>query len=156
MPSWKRKNGGKRRSGKLKKKHSLSTRLQNCSCRNHCVRTRLASGVFYLEEMQRAVQLKVEEGISSIYQMSEINPDIRHSALFLTSNAACRVRVTPLCSFVCVRVICLCVLELLLHIPLQIVPALRFPGRHTRHLLFAVRWQFGGFSIQLDDAVTGE
>ena len=32
----------------------------------------------------------VEEDISSIYQMPEINPDIRHSALFLTSQAACR------------------------------------------------------------------
>ena len=32
----------------------------------------------------------VEEDISSIYQMPEINPDIRHSALFLTSSAACR------------------------------------------------------------------
>ena len=42
----------------------------------------------YLEETQRAVQLMVEEDISSIYQMPEINPDIRHSALFLTSKAA--------------------------------------------------------------------
>ena len=32
----------------------------------------------------------VEEDISSIYQMPEINPDIRHSALFLTNCAACR------------------------------------------------------------------
>ena len=31
---------------------------------------------YYLEETQRAVQLKVEEDISSIYQMPEINPDI--------------------------------------------------------------------------------
>ena len=47
-------------------------------------------GFFYLEETQRAVQLMVEEYISSIYQMPEINPDIRNSALFLTSKAACR------------------------------------------------------------------
>ena len=32
----------------------------------------------------------VEEDISSIYLMPEINPDIRHSALFLMSKAACR------------------------------------------------------------------
>ena len=44
---------------------------------------------FYLEETQRAVQLMVEEDIFSIYQMPEINPDIRHAALFLSSSAAC-------------------------------------------------------------------
>ena len=32
----------------------------------------------------------VEEDSSSIYQMPEINPDIRHSALFLTGSATCR------------------------------------------------------------------
>ena len=32
----------------------------------------------YLEETQRAVQVKVEEDISSIYQMPEINPDITY------------------------------------------------------------------------------
>ena len=45
---------------------------------------------FYLEKTQRAVRAMVEGNISSTYQMPEINPDIRHSALFLTSKAACR------------------------------------------------------------------
>ena len=45
-------------------------------------------GCFYLEETQRAVQLMVEEDISSIHQMPEINPGIRHSALFLASDEA--------------------------------------------------------------------
>ena len=42
------------------------------------------------QETQGAVQLMVEEDISSFYQMHEINPDIRLSALFLPSKAACR------------------------------------------------------------------
>ena len=47
--------------------------------------------IFYLEETQRAIRLMVEEDISSIYQMLEVNPDIRHSELFLTRKAkACR------------------------------------------------------------------
>ena len=45
---------------------------------------------FYLEEARRSEQLIVDEYLSSVYQMPEINPDIRYSALFLTSKAACR------------------------------------------------------------------
>ena len=37
---------------------------------------------------QRAVQMNEEDNTSAIYQMPEINPDIAHSALFLTSKAA--------------------------------------------------------------------
>ena len=46
--------------------------------------------VFTEKGTPRPVQLKVEGDISSIYQMPGINPDLRHSALFLMSKAACR------------------------------------------------------------------
>ena len=49
-----------------------------------------AISVFIELGTQRAVQLNNEEDISSIYPMPEINPDTRHSALFLTSTAARR------------------------------------------------------------------
>ena len=42
------------------------------------------------QRTQRTLQLNKEGDISSIYEMPDINPDIRHSALFLTSKAAYR------------------------------------------------------------------
>ena len=42
------------------------------------------------QRTQRTLQLNKEGDISSIYEMPDINPDIRHSALFLTSKAASR------------------------------------------------------------------